>query len=166
VAAENILAAWNETMIRLYHPPHDTEAVLQVWYDAARFAYTFVPEDFWASEREDIRSKYLPLAQTWVYEQKGAIVGFLSLLDNHIGGLFVAPEQQGEGIGTKLIGHARTLHATLSLDVFEQNAPALRFYERRGFVVVGNSVHEATQCVNLKMSSEQNEIETLPNLGI
>ena len=141
-------------MIRPYHGS-DVEALLEVWYEAAHLAYDFVPESFWATEREDIRTKYLPAAQTWVYEQDGAVVASISLLDNHIGGLFVMPSHQGRGIGMMLVEHARSLHTCLSLDVFKQNTQAVRFYERCGFAVVGESFHDATGCVNLRMQNEK-----------
>lgn len=141
-------------MIRHYHT-QDDEAVLQVWQAAALLAYYFMPQSFWATEREDIRTKYLPTAQTWVYELDGVVVGFISLLGSHVGGLFVAPEHQREGIGTRLIEHAMTLHDTLSLDVFEQNIQARRFYEKCGFAVSGESRHEATGYTLLIMHTEQ-----------
>jgi ribosomal protein S18 acetylase RimI-like enzyme len=55
--------------------------------------------------------------------------------------LAVAPRRRGEGIGTALIeavaAHARDQgYATLSLDVVDTNAGALRLYRRLGFEIV------------------------------
>ncbi|MFC6488059.1 GNAT family N-acetyltransferase [Nitratireductor sp. GCM10026969] len=49
------------------------------------------------------------------------------------GGLFIAPEAQGKGIGRQLIAHAVTLKGDLRLEVFARNEGARRFYRRTGF---------------------------------
>ncbi len=56
--------------------------------------------------------------------------------------LFVAAEYQGIGVGSKLMKEllllAKRLHArTLTLEVFENNLPALNLYEKYGFVKAG-----------------------------
>ncbi len=137
-------------MIRPYRS-EDEEAVVEVWYAASLLAHDFVPASFWEAEKQDIKTKYLPMAQTWVYECDGQVAGFLSLLDNHIGGLFVHPDYQGKGIGTQLIEHAKQLHPELTLDVFKQNTKSRHFYEKCGFKVTAETIHEATGCVNLTM---------------
>jgi ribosomal protein S18 acetylase RimI-like enzyme len=56
--------------------------------------------------------------------------------------LQVAPEYQSRGIGSTLLRHlcaeARDAGADLTLSVLKSN-PALRFYDRQGFSVVGES---------------------------
>jgi putative acetyltransferase len=131
----------------------DEEAVIEVWYLASLIAHDFVPASFWETEKQDIRDKYLPMAQTWVYEENDKVIGFMSLLENHIGGLFVHPDYQGQGIGSQLIDHAKRLHPVLSLDVFKQNTKSRRFYEKCGFKVTAENIHEATGCDNLTMQT-------------
>ncbi|HRL23414.1 MAG TPA: GNAT family N-acetyltransferase, partial [Brevundimonas diminuta] len=80
-----------------------------------------------------IESQYLPSAETWVACRGGRPVGFISLLDSFIGGLFVAPDQQGHGIGRALVAHALSLKGTLMLEVYTDNDQAMRFYEALGF---------------------------------
>ena len=84
-------------------------------------------------QRRVIEEKYLPNAETWVACRMGEPVGFISLLDTFIGGIFVAPDQQGQGIGRKLIAHAMGRKGVLSLEVYTQNEQALRFYTALGF---------------------------------
>ncbi|MFC9329817.1 GNAT family N-acetyltransferase [Kitasatospora sp. NPDC057015] len=50
-----------------------------------------------------------------------------------IGGLFVAPEAQGHGVGRALVGHAAARHGALTLEVYERNTAARGFYARMGF---------------------------------
>ena len=140
-------------MIRPYNST-DAEMVIAAWYAAATLAYDFVPQAFWQTEREDLEHKYLPHAETWVYEQEDKIVGFISLIESEIGGLFVSPAYQGQGIGTQLIHHARALRGRLTLDVFQQNVKSRRFYEKCGFAVTNDYRHEPTGCRMLTMQSE------------
>jgi putative acetyltransferase len=130
---------------------HDEEAVIEVWYAASLLAHDFVPASFWKTQKQNIRHKYLPVAQTWVYEQDGQVVGFMSLLENYIGALFVHPDHQGQGIGTQLIDHAKAMHRVLLLDVFKQNTRSLHFYEKCGFEVTAENIDAATGCDNLSM---------------
>lgn len=85
-------------MIRPYQPD-DVEQVLEVWFAAASLAHPFLTPEFMAEERETIRSVYMPITQTWVYEQAGRVVGFISLLENEVGAIFVDPTFQGRGVG-------------------------------------------------------------------
>ncbi|MFF3600653.1 GNAT family N-acetyltransferase [Kitasatospora indigofera] len=54
-----------------------------------------------------------------------------------IGGLFVAPEAQGRGVGRALVAHAAALHGALTLEVYEKNTAAREFYARTGFTEQG-----------------------------
>ena len=49
------------------------------------------------------------------------------------------PELFGRGVGGALLRHARNRHGALHLEVNEQNARALAFYQRQGFVITGRS---------------------------
>jgi putative acetyltransferase len=95
-------------------------------------------------ERRDIVNKYLPVAETYVLERAGAVVGFVSLLGNEVGGIFVAPHCHGQGIGRALMDWARGSRDHLELDVFEANEIGRRFYAAYGFRVVGTRMDEAT----------------------
>lgn len=122
----------------------DRDAVLDVWYRASARAHSFLPEDFFDAERRQIAEDWLPTAETTVYELEGSVVGFLSLVGNEVGGLFVDPEHQGRGIGRTLMDGARDSRPFLELDVFEANAAARGFYEAYGFVYVDRHTNEAT----------------------
>jgi putative acetyltransferase len=60
-----------------------------------------------------------------------------------IDSLFLAPELFRQGGATLPINHARRLKGPLSVDVNEQNRPALAFYLLRGFSVVSRSPVDA-----------------------
>jgi putative acetyltransferase len=95
-------------------------------------------------ERRDITREFLPVAETWVFEREGQVVGFIAMLDKEVGGIFVAPTQQGQGIGRALMDHARASRDYLELDVFEANEVGRTFYDAYGFAVVAEQLDEKT----------------------
>ena len=130
-------------MIRKYDT-HDLAELMEVWYDAAQIAHPFWAPEMFERERKDICEKFLPLAETWVFEDEGRVVGFIALLDNEVGGIFVSPRRHGQGIGRALMDHARTSRDHLELEVFEANEIGRAFYGAYGFGIVGERLDEET----------------------
>lgn len=77
--------------------------------------------------------------QIWGAEEDGRLVGVIAFLEDWIDQLYVLPEAQGRGIGTKLLEVAKSAYPSLSLWTFQRNAAARRFYEKHGFLVVDES---------------------------
>lgn len=123
----------DDILIRPFAPATDTQTLSRIWLDASLLAHPFIGERRLLAQRALIESQYLPSAETWVACLGSQPVGFISLLDTFIGGIFVAPAQQGLGIGRRLIAHALRLKSELSLEVYTQNQSAVRFYETLGF---------------------------------
>jgi putative acetyltransferase len=111
----------------------DLEAVLDAWYEASLVAHSFLPPDFFVAERRELADRWLPASETYVAERDDRVVGFLSLVGDEVGGLFVHPDHQRQGVGRALVDHARSLRGTLELDVFEENEIGRRFYAAYGF---------------------------------
>lgn len=130
-------------MIRKYED-RDLSELLEVWYQASLLAHPFLDEAFLSQERKKIATLHIPAAETWVFVSEGHLVGFISLFDNEVGAIFVAPAAQGRGIGRALMDHARSMHAELELEVFKANHIGRRFYDRYGFVYMSEGVHEET----------------------
>ena len=141
-------------MIRPYAPT-DREAVLAVWSESAAVAYPFWTAAMFERERRAIAEQHLPTVETWVFEQDGAVVGFISLLGPEVGGLFVTPQCQGQGIGRALVDWARRSRDHLELDVFEANVIGRAFYQRYGFEGVGEGWDPATgqKVIRLRLGS-------------
>ncbi len=118
--------------IRPYRPS-DADALAQIWLDASIAAHRFVDAGFWRSQLAAVRDEYIPSAETWVYEDGQGLQGFISLRENVVEALFVAPGSQGRGIGAQLLGHAKSLRRSLELAVYTSNARATAFYLREGF---------------------------------
>lgn len=130
-------------MIREYQA-RDLNDLLEVWYRASLIAHPFLDESFLSQERNNIAAVYMPMAETWVYVSEGHVVGFIALIGDEVGALFVDPAVQGQGIGRALMDYASALRPALELDVFEANRIGRRFYDRYGFELVRAHVHEQT----------------------
>lgn len=138
-------------MIRAY-VPEDDDALLAIWRDANALAHPFLAPAFVAQVAHDMRAIYLPNAETWVTEVEGAPVGFIALLGNEIGGLFLAPARHGQGLGRAMADHAVALKGPLCVEVFEDNAIGRAFYDRYGFVGAGAYLHEPSGAMTLRMA--------------
>lgn len=140
----------NQT-IRPYHAD-DVEAVIDVWEKANALAHPFLAPEFVAEVHQAMRDIYLPNAETYVLEDGGVVVGFIALLGNEIGGLFLDPSLHGKGYGKALVDHAVALKGPLKVEVFRDNAIGRPFYERYGFEFVSDELHEPSGQTNRKMS--------------
>lgn len=137
-------------MIRAY-VDRDLDQLLEVWYEASLIAHSFLAAEFLAAERDEIAEHWLPSAETTVYELDGRIVGFLALIGNEVGGIFVHPDYQGRGIGRALMNRARDSRPLLELNVFEANEIGRRFYDVYGFEIVGRHMNEAAGQTELRL---------------
>ena len=140
-------------MIRKYQA-QDLQAVIDIWYRASLIAHPFLDEAFLQAERQEIMEKHMPSVETWIYEKEGRIVGFIALLDCEVGAIFVDPQHQRQGIGRALMDHARDLRGNLELDVFKENRIGRAFYDRYGFKVIAEHLHEASGQRQLRLRLE------------
>ena len=135
----------------------DLRDLLDAWESASQLAHPFLSREFQAQERVNIQDIYLPNSETWVYEHAGRVVGFIALLGNEVGGLFVDAEHIGQGFGRALMDKARELReGPLTVEVFERNALGRKFYSRYGFAQFDEKVHAPTGenvlCLRLQSS--------------
>ena len=120
-------------MIRFLEPA-DIDDLIRVWLSSTIPGQAFLPEEHWRAMETDVRNELLPIAETWVVEEDGELVAFMSVIDDLIGGLFTHPDHQGHGHGRALVEHARLLHDPVFVEVFEANEKAIGFYRSCGFV--------------------------------
>ena len=122
--------------------PDELEDVVRLWMRSKQDAYPWHRlersrgfEDQLAYFRDDVGAR----CRVWLAVEGDALVGLLALEGGgHIDQLYVDPEAQGRGVGTRLVAKARERSPTgLTLHTFQRNAPARRFYEARGFEVIG-----------------------------
>lgn len=125
-----------EAVIRPYRT-EDRERLAAIWLSASRIGHPFLGEERLLAQQQMVRDTYLPMADNWVAEVDGRPAGFIGLIGNFIGGLFVDPEIHGAGIGRGLIEHAAARLGRLDVSVYADNPSAVDFYRRRGFVETG-----------------------------
>lgn len=130
-------------MIRKYRD-QDLDGLLATWASASEIAHPFLTQEFLALERENIPNLYLPNAETWVFEDRGRVVGFVALIGNEVGAIFVHPSHQRRGVGRQLMDKAREQRDELVVEVFKANTIGRTFYAQYGFEIVAEKVHEQT----------------------
>ena len=83
-------------MLRKFQP-EDTDAVVSIWRAASSVAHPFFTEEFTEQEADNLRNIYVKNAETWVLEDRDTTVGFIALIEDEIGGLFLDPSLHGRG---------------------------------------------------------------------
>lgn len=123
----------------------DLNAVLDSWEVATRLAHKFMTDDFIAQERKNVADVYLPNTDTWVAEVNNEVQGFIALMGNEVGAIFLQPHCHGKGIGKALMDKAQELHGDLEVEVFKDNSIGRKFYSQYGFEFLEEKLHELTE---------------------
>ncbi|BBU03840.1 hypothetical protein WP9W18E04_11790 [Aeromonas veronii] len=80
-----------------------------------------------------MRDIYLPASKSWVYEENGQLLGFISWYQGSVAALFISPGYQSHGLGRRLLEHLKAHYDRLELTVYAENERARSFYCRNGF---------------------------------
>jgi putative acetyltransferase len=129
---------------RPYDALHDEEPALALWlrtwqktYPDIDFAARF---DWW---REHWRG-LLPAASITIAEAKREMIGFVTIDPGtgYLDQIVVAPEHWGSGLASALIAEAKRLSPRgVELTVNTDNARAIAFYKKEGFIKIGDGVN-------------------------
>ena len=126
----------------------DEDAAIELW--RRTWAHHFPHIDFNARVawwRERWKQELIPVAHVVIAETDGALTGFVTVDPEtmYLDQLVVAPEHWGSGISAALLEEAKRLSPKgLDLLVNKDNARAIRFYEKHGFVYVGDDNNPAS----------------------
>lgn len=113
--------------------------LIEIWESAVRSSHHFLSEKNIQDIRQMMPSAYLPAVSLYTaITESGQTAGFIGLAGDMIEMLFIRPEYQGMGIGSRFIAFAIS-KGFVRVDVNEQNDSALRFYLQKGFQVTGRS---------------------------
>ena len=132
----------------------DEDAAIALWLKTWQEAYPSI--DFAARVpwwRERWRDELVPKAAIIVAEAADGLVGFVTI-DTHayLDQLVVAPGHWGSKLADALVNEAKRLSPdSITLLVNDDNARAIRFYERNGFVRAGQDVNPTSGRPVLKM---------------
>jgi len=132
----------------------DKDAAIALWRDTWQQAYPsidFAARETWWRERWD--KELVPNANIVVAEQDGALIGFVTIdAKGYLDQLVVAPAHWGGSLGTALVEEAKRLSPDgIALLVNTDNARAIRFYRRNGFVDAGGDVNPTSGKPVLRM---------------
>lgn len=121
--------------------PADANAITAVLWGSRRASMPWLAERYTEAEARDwVGRVLLVTTMVWVAVEAGQVVAYAALDDSLLEQLYVAPSHQRQGIGTRLLTVAREAAGSpMSLYVFTKNQNARRFYERHGFIKVGQS---------------------------
>jgi putative acetyltransferase len=131
--------------LRPYNAAADEDAAIELWRRTWQTAY---PEIDFAARvawwRERWRGELVPQAKIVVAEMGGVIEGFVTVdpKTGYLDQIVVAPEFWGSNVAALLLDAGKRFSPVrLDLLVNKDNARAIRFYEKHGFVLVGDDVN-------------------------
>jgi putative acetyltransferase len=123
----------------------DEDAAIELWRRSWQHAYPDIDFaarlDWW---RGRWRGELVPVASIVVAERDGALLGFVTVdpRSGYLDQIVVAPECWGANVATLLLGEAKRISpARIELLVNTDNARAIAFYRKHGFVLAGEDVN-------------------------
>ena len=129
-------------MIRIIQEK-DIDTVAEIWLDTNISAHNFINSRYWLSNFEMVK-KMLFQAEVYVYENNSGIQGFIGLEQNYIAGIFVRQKFQSHNIGKQLLDFAKTIRNELTLNVYQKNIRAVKFYQREHFEIIQTGIDKDT----------------------
>ena len=125
----------------------DEEAAIALWLRTWQQTYPDIDFnarlDWW---RNRWRNELVAQTQIMVAESAGAMTGFVTVDPKtlYLDQIVVAPEAWGSGTAEALAAAARRLSPQgLDLQVNQDNARAIRFYQKQGFIITGEDKNSA-----------------------
>jgi putative acetyltransferase len=123
----------------------DEDAAIELWRRSWQEAYPAIDfrqrVDWW---RERWRQELIPQAHIVIAESDGELAGYVTVdpKTRYLDQIVVAPERWGSGIAAALLAEAKR-HSPSGLDLLvnKDNARAIRFYRKWGFVHDGDDVN-------------------------
>ena len=117
----------------------DYPALIALWEASVRATHHFLQEADIIALKPLILEHYFAAVDLVCARGEEEIAGFCGVHDGNIEMLFIAPEARGSGGGRLLVAYAINRQGARRVDVNEQNAQALGFYQHLGFGVTGRS---------------------------
>lgn len=130
----------------------DEDVSIALWLETWKLAYPSIDfdkrVDWW---RARWRSELVPVAQIVVAEIDGAMAGFVTIdATGYLDQLVVGPAHWGSDVARRLMDEAKRLSPDgVTLKVNADNARAIRFYERNGFVKTDEETNSSGRAVDV-----------------
>ncbi|VYT62994.1 N-acetyltransferase [Clostridium tertium] len=121
----------------------EIEKVMELWKASTIKAHSFIEKEYWENNYEVVKNIYIPMSETFVYDDGEEIRGFISIINKEfIGALFIDIDYQGLGIGSKLIDYVDNKYNKLELVVYKENESAVKFYKKKSFKIIEEQKNE------------------------
>lgn len=122
-------------MIRKFSPK-DIDVVLKIGFESFRDENKFIKLEL-VDEHLKMAKELLPVADIYIYEENGEILGSVAVVDNgYILGVHVDVSRQRKGIGSMLINYCKSRYKNLNADVFVRNNKSVKFFLKNDFKIV------------------------------
>jgi putative acetyltransferase len=112
---------------------HDMAEVARVFRTSFSQAMPWIPTLHTPQEDIGYFEGLFARSSIFVADQGRRVVGFIAFDRDMVSQLYLLPEAQRQGIGSRLLVIAQERSPSLRLWAFQKNTPALRFYEKQGF---------------------------------
>lgn len=123
--------------------PQDAPACYALWHAAVAATHDFLdPADF-AAIAAEVQAMLPAVPMTLAVNTNDQPLGFMIMDGTHMEALFIHPDAHGHGIGKALVQSVVAAHGRITTDVNAQNAGAVGFYRRLGFVPTGHSANDS-----------------------
>lgn len=136
-------------MIQKYQKT-DAEQVMNIWLQGNKDGHPFIPQRYWESNLKMVQDQ-LSRAEVYVYKKEKTIRGFIGIQDDYIAGIFIERDYRRTGIGKQLLDYVKALHPVLTLNVYQKNQQAVKFYQREGFTLLSEDIDTDTREIEYTM---------------
>ncbi|WP_300669118.1 GNAT family N-acetyltransferase [Soonwooa sp.] len=116
----------------------DYQDLIPIWESAVRNTHDFLKEEDFNFYKEQI-PMYFDHVNLFGFEENGKLIGFMGIAEDNLEMLFIHNDARGKGIGKQLLNYGIANCDVKKVDVNEQNAQAVGFYEYMGFQVLNRS---------------------------
>ena len=117
----------------------DLDKVADIWLTTNISAHNFIDIQYWQKNYEYVK-EMLSQAEIYIYEDENQVQGFIGLNNDYVEGIFVCEEKQSNGIGKQLLDFIKSIHTRLTLNVYQKNIRAIKFYHREGFKILSENI--------------------------
>ncbi|MCG8533076.1 MAG: GNAT family N-acetyltransferase [Desulfovibrionales bacterium] len=114
----------------------DIDELLDVWEQSICSTHFFVSTAERALLLPYIKRDFALYTNRCAVTSDQKIVGFYSVSESMLEMLYVLPEMQRKGIGSALLDDMVARFGRLSLQVYEENASAVLFYQKHGYQII------------------------------
>lgn len=135
---------------------NDIDEIMNIWLNTNIVTHSYIKESYWKGNYDNVRKAILD-AKVYVYKEDGIILGFVGLVEDYVAGIFVRECMRGRGIGKKLLDECKKTRSKLTLEVYEKNIKATKFYLRENFKMVEKSTNHDTNEIEYLMMWKKGE---------